>query len=267
MAMTIGIDLGDRTSELCALGADGEVVGRRRFATTKAGLAKALGDCAPARVVIEVGTHSPWVSRFVAAQGHEVIVANPRAVRSIAQSDSKTDRSDAEQLTRLVRADVRLLHPVQHRSEAVQRHHALLAVRNQLVKARSGLVAQARENRLLGDVLDGLHHAGEELAVARPARRERDAAVPEQGGGDAVPGGRPAGGIPADLGVELRVDVDEAGRDEVPLCVDLAPAARLDPTGGRDHAAVDREVPGHGLAPRPVHQLPASDHDVVHRPS
>jgi transposase len=142
--LTIGIDLGDRTSEMCVLGSDGEVVGRRRFATTKEGLSKALGDCARARVVIEVGTHSPWVSRWLAAQGHEVIVANPRAVRSIAESDRKSDRHDAEQLARLGRADVTLLRPIRHRSEMVQRHHALLAVRNQLVKARTGLVVQAR---------------------------------------------------------------------------------------------------------------------------
>ena len=141
---TIGIDLGDRTSELCVLGGDGEVVGRRRFATTKEGLGKALADCERSRVVLEVGTHSPWVNRFVTELGHEVIVANPRAVRSIAESDRKTDRHDAEQLARLGRADVKLLHPIRHRSEEVQRHHALLAVRNQLVKARTGLVVQAR---------------------------------------------------------------------------------------------------------------------------
>ena len=142
--LTIGIDLGDRTSDLCVLGAEGEVVGRRRFATTKEGIAKALADCAPGRVVMEVGTHSPWVSRWLAAQGHEAIVANARAVQSIARSDSKSDRHDAEQLARLGRADVKLLHPIRHRSEAAQRHHALLAVRAQLVKARTGLIVQAR---------------------------------------------------------------------------------------------------------------------------
>jgi hypothetical protein len=31
-----------------------------------------------ARVVLEVGTHSPWLSRLLNKQGHEVIVANPR---------------------------------------------------------------------------------------------------------------------------------------------------------------------------------------------
>jgi transposase len=142
--LTIGIDLGDRTSELCALGRDGEVVARRRFATTREGFAKVLAGSAPSRLVVEVGTHSPWVSRWLEAQGHEVIVAHARAVRSIAESDTKSDRHDAEQLARLGRADVRLLCPIRHRSEAVQRHHALLAVRDQLVRCRTRLVVQAR---------------------------------------------------------------------------------------------------------------------------
>lgn len=144
MALTIGIDLGDRTSEMCVLGGDGAVVARRRMPTAKDGFAKALGAYRPARVVLEVGTHSPWVSRWLESQGHEAIVANARAVRSIAESDSKTDRSDAEQLARLGRADVRLLRPIRHRSEATQRHRALLAVRDRLVKARTALVTQAR---------------------------------------------------------------------------------------------------------------------------
>jgi transposase len=157
--ITIGIDLGDRTSELCALGSDGDVVGRCRFATTKEGLAKALASCGPARVILEVGTHSPWVSRWLTAQGHEAVVANARAVRSIGQSDTKNDRRDAEQLARLGRADIQLLHPIRHRSEAVQRHHALLAVRNQLVQGRTRLVVQAR----------GLAKAlGERLPRCRP---------------------------------------------------------------------------------------------------
>lgn len=143
-ALTIGIDLGDRTSEMCVLGSEGTVLARRRMATTKDGFAKALGPYGPARVVLEVGTHSPWASRWLEAQGHEAVVANARAVRSIAENDSKTDRSDAEQLARLGRADLRLLHPIRHRSEGAQRHHALLSVRERLVRARTALVTQAR---------------------------------------------------------------------------------------------------------------------------
>lgn len=142
--LTIGMDLGDRRSEVCVLGSDGEVKRRFGVATTREGLEKKLGGLVRARVVIEVGTHSPWVSRWLEAKGHEVIVANARAVRSIAESDRKTDRNDAEQLARLGRADPKLLRPIRHRGEAVQRHRMLLAVRDHLVRTRSSFVVQAR---------------------------------------------------------------------------------------------------------------------------
>jgi transposase len=142
--LTIGIDLGDRRSEVCVLGIDGEVKQRFSVATTREGFEKKLGNRERARVVIEVGTHSPWVSRWLEAKGHEVIVANARAVRSIAESDRKTDRNDAEQLARLGRVDPKLLRPIRHRGEAVQRHRMLLAVRDHLVRTRGSFVVQAR---------------------------------------------------------------------------------------------------------------------------
>ena len=46
--------------------------------------------------VMETGTHSPWVSRLVAALGHPVIVANARKLRAISQSQTKSDREDAQ---------------------------------------------------------------------------------------------------------------------------------------------------------------------------
>jgi transposase len=142
--LTIGIDLGDRRSEVCVLGADGEVKQRFSVATTREGLEKKLGNVQTARVVIEVGTHSPWVSRWLEAHGHEVIVANARAVRSIADSDRKTDRNDAEQLARLGRVDPKLLRPIRHRGEGVQRDRMLLTVRDHLVRTRSSFITQAR---------------------------------------------------------------------------------------------------------------------------
>src|SRR5450759_4986666 len=33
------------------------------------------------RIALEVGTHSPWVSRLLKELGHEVLVANPRKPR------------------------------------------------------------------------------------------------------------------------------------------------------------------------------------------
>lgn len=142
--MTIGLDLGDRRSHLCAIDARGEVSARFALPTTERALRGIFAKLAPSRVVIEVGTHSPWVSRLLASLGHEVIVANPRAVKSIAQSRSKNDAADAEQLARLGRADPQLLRPIRHRGVQAQRDRALLGVRDGLVRARTALINQAR---------------------------------------------------------------------------------------------------------------------------
>jgi transposase len=91
-----------------------------------------------------VGTHSPWISRQLKDWGFEVIVANPRRVRLIAESDSKSDRFDAEQLARLGRVDPALLSPVAHRGEAAQRARVLLLVRDGFVRARTQMINQAR---------------------------------------------------------------------------------------------------------------------------
>jgi transposase len=140
----MGLDLGDRHSEVCVVDGAGTVVHRGRVATTAAGLTAACAPYPRARVVLEVGTHSPWVSRMLEAQGHAVLVANPGQVRRIARGRDKSDRIDAELLARLGRVDPQLLRPIQHRGEAVQRDRALLRVRDQFVRTRTGLVVQAR---------------------------------------------------------------------------------------------------------------------------
>jgi transposase len=56
----------------------GEVVLEDSVATTRAAVAKKFNGLAPCRIAIEVGGHSPWVSRLPTELGHEVIVANAR---------------------------------------------------------------------------------------------------------------------------------------------------------------------------------------------
>lgn len=142
--MTIGIDLGDRRSDLCVLDVQGTVHVREQVATTESGITKALRPYAGARVILEVGSQSPWVSRLVVRLGHEVIVANPGRVRRIAAAEDKSDRIDAELLARLGRVDPALLRPIVHRGAEVHRDRALLRVRDGMVRARSALVTQAR---------------------------------------------------------------------------------------------------------------------------
>jgi transposase len=79
--------------------------------TTTAALERALARFEPSRVILEVGTHSPWVSRLV---------------------------------TRLGRIDPNLLAPIVHRGEQAQRDLVLLRSRDGLVRARSQLINQVR---------------------------------------------------------------------------------------------------------------------------
>ena len=89
----------------------------------------------PESVLLEVGTHSPWLSPLRAELGHEVIVANPGRVRLIAASATKHDRADAEHLARLGRIEPALLAPVRHRGLPAQRDLAVIRARDSLPAA------------------------------------------------------------------------------------------------------------------------------------
>src|SRR5262249_3498599 len=117
--ITIGMDLGDKTSRYAVL-VEAEVVEERSVATTQTGMKQVFGNRPKCRIAIEVGTHSPWVSRLLRSFGHEVIVANPRQLELITKSSRKTDKVDARTLARLARMDPELLRPIQHRSEKAQ---------------------------------------------------------------------------------------------------------------------------------------------------
>src|SRR5215212_2717767 len=143
--ITIGFDLGDRKSRTCEVDARGQVGREDVVATTPEGIAAYFGGRERCRVVIEVGTHSPWISRQLEALGHEVVVANPAALYGgRARRKKRNDRMDAEFLGRQGRADVKLLYPVQHRGVRAQEHLELIRARDQLVRARTKLVNHVR---------------------------------------------------------------------------------------------------------------------------
>jgi transposase len=142
--MTIGIDLGDKWSRLCVLDEHGEVCEEGRIATTTQAMRKRFSTEAPCRIVIEVGTHSPWVQRLLKELGHEVITAHTQSVRLIYGGTNKNDRLDAERLARLARVDPKLLHPIQHREGTVQADRAVIRSRHVLVGCRTKLINHAR---------------------------------------------------------------------------------------------------------------------------
>ena len=141
--LTIGLDLGDRSSAYCVLDGTGEILLEQKVAMTPEPMRQAFEKMPRCRIAMETGTHSPWVSRLLTALGHEVIVAHAQRVRLIAKSRRKDDRVDARTLARLARIDPDLLSPVRHRSEEAQLHLAEIRARAVLVSARTALINAA----------------------------------------------------------------------------------------------------------------------------
>jgi transposase len=142
--ITIGLDLGDRSTSYCVLNGQGDVVGEGKIPTTPEVLQSQIEGMCPCRIALEVGTHSRWTSRILERAGHEVIVANPQKVRLIAESNRKTDTLDARALARLARVDPALLSPISHRAQEVYPDLAKLRARELLVRTRTKLVNAVR---------------------------------------------------------------------------------------------------------------------------
>ncbi len=141
---TVGMDLGDRFHAICVLDSEGTVIERKKVKNTKEALVGYFGDRAPCRIALEAGTHSGWIGRLLESMGHQVVVAQPRAVRAIWSRDRKNDASDAEMLARLLRADPELLSPIKHRSEQAQIDLLTIKARDGLVQVRTKLINQVR---------------------------------------------------------------------------------------------------------------------------
>jgi len=142
--LTVGLDLGDRHTQICVLDRAGEIVEEARVVTTASALERRFSRQGRLRVVMEAGTHSPWVSRLLLDLGHEVIVANPRKLRLIYANESKSDRVDALYLARVGRLDPALLSPLTHRDQETQEDLALIRSRTTPVRARTQLVNHVR---------------------------------------------------------------------------------------------------------------------------
>jgi len=140
----VGLDVGDRQSHYCVLDLDGGVVAEGVVKTTEASLRVLFEGKGRMRIALEAGTHSPWISRLLIALGHEVLVANPRKLRLIAESDAKHDRADAQLLARLAQVGPALLAPIHTRSAQTQIDLTLIRAREVAVQTRTKIVNAVR---------------------------------------------------------------------------------------------------------------------------
>jgi transposase len=142
--LTVGIDLGDKWSNFCILGLDGEKLSEGELPTAQQDFAEFFQPLAAARVVMEVGTHSAWARDVVASCGHEVLVANPRQMEGPKRRKRKNDRIDAHKLARVGRMDPQSLFVIEHRSVEVRQDLVAVRARNAVVAARRDLINVTR---------------------------------------------------------------------------------------------------------------------------
>ena len=152
---TIGIDLGDKSHAICVLDSQGERVEERTMTNRKESLKRLSLKYPSATIAFEVGSHSPWISRWLTELGHRVYVANPRKLRAIYENDRKSDERDAWMLARLARVDPSLLHPIELGTESAQRDLLQIKLRK----------------------LNGYNHAPEAIRSSRP-RVRMEARIP-----------------------------------------------------------------------------------------
>jgi transposase len=142
--LTVGVDLGDRWSQYCILGLEGETLSEGQLRTTQEDVREFFQALTVGRVVIEVGTHSAWVQDVISEWGHEVVVANPRLMEGSKRRKRKSDRIDAHKLARLGRVDPESLYPIRHRSREVRQDLVMLRARDAMVAARTEIINTTR---------------------------------------------------------------------------------------------------------------------------
>ena len=176
--LTVGLDLGDRSSWYCVLDEAGEVVGEKKLGTTRKAMKEVFAAMPGSRVALETGMHSPWVSQLLSELGQEVIVAHARNVRLIGESRRKDDRLDARTLARLARIDPQLLSPVKHRSAQAQSDLTVIRARASLGRARTALVNTARGlTKSYGERLRGCNPRNMDAEKAQSLSPELQAAL------------------------------------------------------------------------------------------
>jgi transposase len=143
---TIGVDLGDNKHHYCVLDQAGNRLEEGRLTNTRAALSDLASQYPGARVAMEVGTHSPWISHHLAAEGCETFVANARKLRAVYDNERKCDVRDARMLAKIARLDTDLLSPIQHISPEALGDRMVLGNRDRLVEYRKALIQSVRSS-------------------------------------------------------------------------------------------------------------------------
>ncbi len=79
--LTVGLDLGDRSSFYCVLDEAGDILMEQRLSTTPKAIQEIFGAMPRSRIALETGTHSPWVR--LSTKGPSRLQSAPMSVISV----------------------------------------------------------------------------------------------------------------------------------------------------------------------------------------
>ena len=165
----IGVDLGDKKHHVCITDKGGKILSETTIPNSKARVVQLAKENPGALIAIEVGTHSPWISRLLEENGCSCLVANARKLRAIYTNVRKCDQLDARMLAKLARVDPELLSPIRHCTEDHQRHRLAITLRDSLVRQRVATINSVRFSlKSMGIRLPG----GATSAFANKCRKE-----------------------------------------------------------------------------------------------
>jgi transposase len=125
------------------LNGSGEIIKASSVLTSKKGMMQVFGCPRRCRIAMEVGPHSPWVSRLLSSLRHEVIVANARQVKLISTSSRKNDRLMREG-SRASRAWTQSCFDLSNTAASRQAHLTEIRARAALIELRTSVVNTAR---------------------------------------------------------------------------------------------------------------------------
>jgi transposase len=172
----IGLDIGDKFSRYAVSDAQGHVLEQGRVQSKPEALEKTFGPMKGDQLLMEVGTHSPWMQRTLKQIGIDARVCEARSASEANRFGRKTDERDARMLAELLRTNSHFVTLVEHRSQADQLAWGVIQARDALVRARTMLVNQVRGmvkstgTRLEGCTAQGFNKTWQQLAQdLRPA--------------------------------------------------------------------------------------------------
>jgi transposase len=137
MGTFVGLDVSLKETSVCILDQDGTRVFEGKVASEPVAIVRLIRKRAPdlARVGLESGSMSVWLTHALKAEGLPVVCLDARHAQAVLSArPNKSDRGDARGLAEMVR--VGWFKAVQVKSMASKQRKALLIVRHQLVDMR-----------------------------------------------------------------------------------------------------------------------------------